>query len=101
MTEQLSNRLDALEADDQLMTAVLESLEEGVIALDDRGTVVRINERARSLLGARASLPFARELLPRDPTLREAMDAALAGSSTSPSEVALHDRTVAVASRPL
>ena len=101
MAEQLAHRLDALEADDQLMTAVLESLEEGVIALDDRGTVVRINERARSLLGARASLPFARELLPRDPTLREAMDAALAGSSTSPAEVALHDRTVAVASRPL
>ena len=101
MAEQLAHRLDALEADDQLMTAVLESLEEGVIALDERGTVVRINERARSLLGARAALPFGRELLPRDPTLREAIDAALAGSTTPPAEVTLHDRTVAVASRPL
>jgi len=101
MAEQLAHRLDALEADDQLMTAVLESLEEGVIALDERGMVVRINERARSLLAARSPLPFARELLPRDPTLREAIDAALAGSTTSPAEVTLHERTVAVASRPL
>jgi signal transduction histidine kinase len=101
MAEQLEHRLHALEADDHLMTAVLESLEEGVIALDERGTVVRINERARSLLGARATLPFARELLPRDPTLREAIDAALAGGTTTPAEVSLQDRTVAVASRPL
>ncbi len=101
MAEQLAHRLDALEADDQLMTAVLESLEEGVIALDERGTVVRINERARSLLGTRAALPFGREVLPRDPTLREAIDAALAGNTTTPAEATLHDRTVAVASRPL
>ena len=101
MAEQLAHRLDALEADDQLMTAVLESLEEGVIALDERGTVVRLNERARSLLGVRATPPFAREQLPRDPVLREAMNTALAGSSTSAAEVAIHERTVAVASRPL
>ena len=101
MAEQLAHRLDALEADDQLMTAVLESLEEGVIALDERGTVVRLNERARSLLGVRATPPFAREQLPRDPTLREAMNTALTGSSTSAAEVTLHERTVAVASRPL
>ena len=101
MAEQLAHRLDALEADDQLMTAVLESLEEGVIALDERGTVVRLNERARSLLGVRATPPFAREQLPRDPTLHEAMNTALAGSSTSAAEVTLHERTVAVASRPL
>jgi signal transduction histidine kinase len=101
MAEQLSTRLNALEADDQLMTAVLESLEEGVIALDERGTVIRINERARSLLGATMPLPFARELLPRDPALREAIETALAGATTPSAEVTLHERTVAVASRPL
>jgi signal transduction histidine kinase len=101
MAEQLANRLDALEADDQLMTAVLESLEEGVIALDERGSVIRINERARSLLGVAMPLPFARELLPREPTLREAIDLALGGHSTTPAEVTLHDRRVSVASRPL
>jgi len=46
MAEQLSTRLDALEADDQLMTAVLESLEEGVLAVDERGMVIRINQRS-------------------------------------------------------
>jgi two-component system, OmpR family, phosphate regulon sensor histidine kinase PhoR len=101
MAEQLSTRLDALEADDQLMTAVLESLEEGVIALDERGVVIRINERARALLGATMPMPFPRELLPRDPSLREAIEMALAGATTPPAEVTLHDRTVSVASRPL
>ena len=101
MAEQLENRLDALQADDQLMTAVLESLEEGVIALDERGSVIRINERARALLGATTPLPFARELLPREPTLREAIDLALDGQTTAPAEVTLYERRVSVASRPL
>ena len=101
MAEQLANRLAALQADDILMTAVLESLEEGVLALDERGAVIRINSHARALLGATAPLPFARELLPREPVVRAAIDLALAGTSTPPSEVSLHDRTVAVASRPL
>jgi signal transduction histidine kinase len=101
MAEQLSARLSALEADDQLMTAVLESLEEGVIALDERGTVIRINERARSLLGATLPLPFARELLPRDPALRQAIETALACAAMPSAEVTLRERTVAVASRPL
>jgi signal transduction histidine kinase len=101
MAEQLATRLDALEADDQLMTAVLESLEEGVLAVDDRGMVIRINQRARTLLGVQAPLPFARELLPREHTLREAIEQASVGTSMPPTEVAMHDRTVAVASRPL
>jgi two-component system, OmpR family, phosphate regulon sensor histidine kinase PhoR len=101
MTEQLSTRLDALEADDQLMTAVLESLEEGIIALDERGMVVRINERARSLLGVSTPLPFPHDILPRDHSLREAIETALAGATTPSAEVTLRDRTVAVASRPL
>jgi signal transduction histidine kinase len=101
MSEQLATRLDALEADDQLMTAVLESLEEGVLAVDERGMVIRINQRARTLLGVQAPLPFARELLPRDHTLREAIEQASVGTSMPPTEVSMHDRTIAVASRPL
>ena len=65
------------------------------------GRQIRINERARSLLGTTMPLPFRRELMPRDPALREAIDAALAGATTPSAEVTLHDRTVAVASRPL
>lgn len=101
MTEQLATRLEALESDDQLMTAVLESLEEGVLAIDERGMVVRINQRARMLLNAAAPLPFPRELLPRDPALRAAVEHAMSGRTTPPEEIVLHDRTVAVASRPL
>ena len=101
MAEQLATRLEALEADDRLMTAVLESLEEGVLAIDERGMIVRINQRARMLLDASAPLPFPRELLPRDPALRGAVEQAMSGRPTPPEEVSLHDRTVAVASRPL
>jgi signal transduction histidine kinase len=101
MAEQLATRLDALESDDQLMTAVLESLEEGVLAIDGRGMVVRMNQRARMLLDSTAPLPFPRELLPRDPALRGAVEQAMSGQASAPEEVPLHDRTVAVASRPL
>ena len=101
MAEQLATRLAALESDDELMIAVLESLEEGVLAIDERGMVVRINQRARMLLDATSPLPFPREMLPRDPAVRAAIDAAMSGRSTPPEEVSLHDRTVAVASRPL
>jgi signal transduction histidine kinase len=101
MSEQLSARLQALEADDLLMTAVLESLEEGVLALDERGMVVRLNNRARVLLNVSAPLPFPRELLPREQVLRAAVDRSLEGESTPPLEATVHDRTVAIASRPL
>ncbi len=101
MTEQLATRLEALEADDDLMTAVLESLEEGVLAIDERGMIVRINQRGRMLLHVGAPLPFPRELLPRDPAIRAAVEQAMAGRMTLSEEVSLHERTVAVASRPL
>ena len=101
MSEQLGQRLEALEADDQLMTAVLESLEEGVIAVDERGMVIRINQRARTLLGVGSALPFARELLPREAALREAIEQASRGTATAAAEIALNERTVAIASRPL
>jgi len=101
MAEQLSSRLAAMQADEALMTAVLESLEEGVLALDERGMVVRMNQRARALLDVAAALPFPRELLPREHELRAAVNAALEGESTPPTETRFHDRTIAVAARPL
>ena len=101
MAEQLSGRLVAMQADELLMTAVLESLEEGVLALDERGMVVRMNERARTLLDLGAALPFPRELLPREHELRAAVEVALAGDSMPPTETRLYDRTIVVAARPL
>ncbi len=101
MAEQLAARLRALQEDDHLMIGLLESLEEGVMALDERGSVVRINQRARALLSVHAPLPFGRELLPREHAIRAAIDQALAGDSTPTAEVALFDRTVAITSHPL
>jgi len=101
MAEQLSSRLTIMQADELLMTAVLESLEEGVLALDEHGRVVRMNQRARRLLDLTSPLPFPRELLPREQELRAAVEAGLAGGSTPPTETRLHDLTIAVASHPL
>lgn len=101
MTEQLGTRMAALEDDDQLMFALIESLEEGVLALDDRGTVVRINERARALLNVHVPLPIAPEHLPREHGVRAAITDALAGEATAPQEMTLFDRTVTVSARPL
>ena len=101
MTEQLAARVTALQEDDQLMIALIESLEEGVLALDDRGTVVRINERARALLNVQTPLPIAPEHLPREAAVRTAISDALAGDATAPQEMTLFDRTVTVSARPL
>ena len=101
MAEQLSHRMLSLKKDDQLMTALLESLEEGVLAFDPSGSVVRINERGRVLLAVQAALPLGRELLPREYAIRSAIDQALAGDDVPTSEVVIGDRTLAITARPL
>jgi signal transduction histidine kinase len=101
MAEQLSGRLEALHADEQLMVAVLESLEEGVLAIDASGMVVRMNQRARALLDVAAGVPFPRDVLPREATLRGTIERAMSGEVCPPDETSLHGRTVAVGARPL
>jgi signal transduction histidine kinase len=87
MAEQLDHRLRALEANDLLMAAVIESLHEGIVVVDERRQVVRLNESARRLFDLRMSIPFSVDLLPRDRALREAIERALDGHD---SEVELH-----------
>ena len=101
MSEQLQGRLDALAADEQLMRAVLESLDEGILAVGDRGTVIRLNERARTLLAVTAAVPFPLAILPRDAVLRDAIGQALAGDPVAATETTILERTVAIAARPL
>jgi len=48
MTEQLASRLSALESEDALLNAVIESLDEGIIAVSPRGEIVRLNQSARA-----------------------------------------------------
>ena len=101
LAEQLSARVRALEADDALLRALTEALNEGVVALDGRQQVLHMNAGARRLLNVRDPLPFPADRLPRDRVLRDALAAALAGVSTDALETQLHDRAVTLTARPL
>ena len=101
MAEQLAARLAALERDDALMTALVDSLGEGVVAVDASGNVVRVNAGALMLLGMSDRVPFPSDRLPRDPALRSALSDALAGDATDGVELRLNGRTLLLAARPL
>ena len=101
LAEQLTARVQALEADDALLRAVSDSLNEGVVAVDARHDVQHVNEGARRLLAVRDAIPFPADRLPRDRILREALAAAMSGSVTQGVETQLNDRTVALTARPL
>ena len=101
LAEQLEGRLQALQGEEALLVALTESLNEGVIAVDARQRVVRINETARQLLRLREPVPFPADFLPRDRSLREALAAVLSGSDAVPEEVRVDDRTMSLTARPL
>ncbi len=101
LAEQLGARVSALEADEALLRALTESLNEGVIALDGRQQVVHVNEGARRMLGVRDAVPFPADRLPRDRIFREALTAALNGQSTDGLETLLNERAVTLTARPL
>ncbi len=106
LAEQLGARLDALTAEQELLAALTESLSEGVVAVDARGRVVRVNHTARALLRL-PDAPFPSEYLPRDRVLREALAAALRGAQVGGEggedavELRVHGRTLALTARPL
>ncbi len=101
LAEQLTARVRALEADDALLRALTEALNEGVVALDGRQQVLHMNAGARRLLNVRDPLPFPADRLPRDRVLRDALAAALNGTSTDALETQLSDRAVTLTARPL
>ncbi len=101
MAEQLQARLAALQADDALMAALIDALQEGVAAVDAHRQVVILNEPARRLLGIADRVPFPADLLPRDPTLREALAGAFAGDASEPGEITFGGRAVMLTARPL
>jgi two-component system, OmpR family, phosphate regulon sensor histidine kinase PhoR len=101
MTEQLASRLSALESEDALLNAVIESLDEGIIAVSPRGEIVRLNQSARRLLTLTAEAPFSVDLLPQERLMREAVRDAMAGVPTEPTELALGDQTLLITVRPL
>ena len=101
MTEQLAARLSALESEDALLSAIIESLDEGIVAVSARGQVVRLNESARRLLSLSDDPPFSADFLPPERLVREAVRGAMRGSPTDPTELRLDERTLLVTARPL
>ncbi|MEP6690008.1 MAG: ATP-binding protein [Gemmatimonadaceae bacterium] len=101
MAEQLDSRLAALESEDALLGAVVDSLHEGVIAVDARRQVVRVNAQARRLLALRHEAPFSADLLPRERVLRDALTTALGGRAAESAETQIESRTLAISSRAL
>ena len=101
LAEHLGSRIGALKAEDALLAALIESLDEGVIALDGRRQVVRINPAARTILGVTRALPFPAEALPRIPELQRALDSAFRGSADDPAEAVVGQSIVSLTARPL
>ena len=101
MAEQLTSRLKALEDDDMHMNAVIESLQEGVIAVDARRQIVQVNESGRRMLRLPDKVPFSADRLPRDRTLREALAAAFSGESTEPTEITVDGQSMMLTARAL
>ena len=101
MGEQLGARMQALQAEDELLGAIVEALNEGVIAVDRQRYVVRINRSGRQLLQVHAAVPFSASLLPRDRALQEALDEALDGRVVDRVETQHMGRTLAITARPL
>lgn len=99
---ELSGRLASLAHARQETETMLESMAEGVIATDPRGTIVLCNAAARSLLGfgSEDTLPHIKELFhQRD--ARDSIAEILAGSTVVGREIPLEGRSVLVSGQSL
>ncbi len=101
LAEQLEARLSALAAERSVLTALVETLNEGVIAISPEHQVVRINETGQRLLSIERLPPFAMDFLPREATLRAAISRAMSGTETEPEELVIGDNTLSLTARPL
>ena len=101
LAEQMSARLSALQREEALMEGLIESLAEGMIAIDSHGQVVRVNESARRLLLLTDAVPFPGTQLPRARALRSAIQRSGEGTVAEPAEVVIGGRTILVTGRPL
>jgi two-component system, OmpR family, phosphate regulon sensor histidine kinase PhoR len=101
LAEQLEARISALAAEQSILSALVETLNEGVIAISPSREVVRINDTGRRLLSIARPIPFAIDFLPREATLRSAISLALSGTETEPEEIVIGDTTLSLTARPL
>ena len=101
LSEQLEARLSALVAEQSILSALVETLNEGVLAISPEHEVVRINDTGRRLLSINRPVPFGMDFLPREATLRSAISRALKGTETEPEEVVIGDNTLSLTASPL
>lgn len=101
MAEQLALRLRGLQNNDALLTAVVDSLSEGVLAIGARRTVLQMNAAARGMLRVHEPIPFSVDSLPPHGQLRDAISEALSGRTAGPYNVELFGHTLTVTGRPL
>ncbi len=101
MHHELERRFDDLRREREESRTLVESLSEGVLAADRRGTVVSINAAARRLLGYGPSepLPPLAELF-HDRQHRALMREIMAGGVVDRRELDFGDRSVVVSARP-
>ncbi len=102
MQEQLDARIGELRGEREETVAIIETMEEGVIAADARGDVIVCNPAARRLLGYEEddSLPNLRVLFHRREA-RATVDRVLAGKTTVGEEIEREGRALLLTARPL
>jgi two-component system phosphate regulon sensor histidine kinase PhoR len=102
MQEELAERVAALRQGREETGAILESMVEGVTAIDPSGQSVFCNVAFRRLFqyADDAPLPALRDVF-RSVEAREVADQILAGQAVEGREIALEGRTVLVTARPL
>ena len=101
LSDHLSSRIGALKHEQALLSSMVEALDEGILTLDARRQVTRVNSAGRAILGISRPTPFSADVLPRLPELQAAIDTALKGHGTQPVECRIGQRTVSLVARPL
>ncbi|WP_434478158.1 sensor histidine kinase [Gemmatimonas sp.] len=101
VAEQMETRLWEMQSEEALLVALTESLNEGIVAVDARKRVVRVNQTGRQLLDLTQPVPFAATELPQESQLQEALQLVLSGAPPIIREIHLRGRTVALTVRAL
>ena len=102
MHQQLDQRFADLVREREETTTLIETMADGVVAADDRGTIVMLNGAARRLLGYGPDDPFpAPTALFHDKAARDLVGAVLAGGDAEPRELEGGGRTLLVSGRAL
>lgn len=102
LADQLERRLGQLEAEREEMRALIDSMAEGVLALDRKGTVRRANPAAQAIFGLSQD---PRGLGPQEVARRkgflELVERALGGEEVDTTELRYGDRYLLATARPL